>query len=612
MPEHWEDHWEDYYAILQVHPSAEPEIIKVAYAKLAQKYHPDRNKDPSAGERMTKLNIAYLYLADAEKRRRYHEEWVKRNATAGGQQAASATDKPVPVMDPDGISFVDVEPGVLQSGSFVASNAGGPFGQGFVDLSDPSNTWLRIAANVPLSEGADLPCRVEIEAVGEDWGKTYVGGVSLFLDEEVAEVRVELRTKPEPVKARAGGIPRATKTTHAPPPPVTHKDTVPTWAKWFIGIVAFVLVTVLVSNLWPSSMTDSPVPTTDLPSAPAPGHYALTRGVVPPGGGTISPSSGTFDSGAVVTLTAIPSAGYKFDYWSGDAAGSSPSITTIMNSDKSVWANFSIAGKIAFVSERDGNHEIYVMNTDGTNQVNLTRNPAADWYPRWSPDATRIAFASNRDDDAEIYVMDANGENAIALTSSPSSDDCPAWSPDGSKIAFVSDRDGNDEIYIMSADGSNQVNLTGHPGEDKYPIWSPDGSKIAFVSKRGDYPYSTSRLVYIMNSNGTQVTRAQDISIDQTMFLADWSPDGKYLAVSKRAALCNPAISLLEIQSGYTSEVAEKAYHGSFSPDSSQLIFGCYRDENWELCVLDTGTKEIVARLTSNNANDLNPDWSSR
>ena len=55
MPENWEIHWEDYYEILQIHHSAEPEIIKAAYGKLAQKYHPDINKDPAAGERMKKI-----------------------------------------------------------------------------------------------------------------------------------------------------------------------------------------------------------------------------------------------------------------------------------------------------------------------------------------------------------------------------------------------------------------------------------------------------------------------------------------------------------------------------------------------------------------------------
>ena len=73
--------------------------------------------------------------------------------------------------------------------------------------------------------------------------------------------------------------------------------------------------------------------------------------------------------------------------------------------------------KIAFVSTRDGNHEIYVMNADGTNLINLTNHPtAADQHPSWSPDGRKIAFHSYRDGNSEIYVMNADGANPIRLT----------------------------------------------------------------------------------------------------------------------------------------------------------------------------------------------------
>ncbi|MEW5718746.1 MAG: DPP IV N-terminal domain-containing protein [Chloroflexota bacterium] len=80
---------------------------------------------------------------------------------------------------------------------------------------------------------------------------------------------------------------------------------------------------------------------------------------------------------------------------------------------------FQIDGKrILFVSDRDGNVEIYVMNADGSNQTRLTNNPARDVYPLWSPDGTRIMFVSNRDGAFEIYVMHTDGSNVIRLTRS--------------------------------------------------------------------------------------------------------------------------------------------------------------------------------------------------
>jgi dipeptidyl aminopeptidase/acylaminoacyl peptidase len=87
------------------------------------------------------------------------------------------------------------------------------------------------------------------------------------------------------------------------------------------------------------------------------------------------------------------------------------------------------AGRIAFVSNRDGNPEIYVMNADGSGVTRLTNNPAEEWMPAWSPDGTRIAFVSGRDGNYEIYLTIADGRGQINLTNNPADDGTPAWSP---------------------------------------------------------------------------------------------------------------------------------------------------------------------------------------
>ncbi len=126
--------------------------------------------------------------------------------------------------------------------------------------------------------------------------------------------------------------------------------------------------------------------------------------------------------------------------------------------------------QIAFVSRRDGNPEIYVMDAAGGNQQNLTNNPHDDRNPVWSPDGKRIVFTSRRKQNAdehfnlEIYVMDAAGGNQQNLTNNPAEDRFPSWSPDGKHIVFSSRRDGHfrgnfgitHEIYVMDTDGGNQ------------------------------------------------------------------------------------------------------------------------------------------------------------
>ena len=83
--------------------------------------------------------------------------------------------------------------------------------------------------------------------------------------------------------------------------------------------------------------------------------------------------------------------------------------------------------KIAFDSDRDGNWEIYVMNADGSNPINLTNNNGVDWYSTWSPDGRKIAFSSNRDGNFQIFVMNADGSNPIRLTKNKAWDEDPAW-----------------------------------------------------------------------------------------------------------------------------------------------------------------------------------------
>ena len=151
------------------------------------------------------------------------------------------------------------------------------------------------------------------------------------------------------------------------------------------------------------------------------------------------------------------------------------------------------SSKIAYSSSRgvgkaDQNTEIYVMDINGRNQVNLTNHPAWDRYPRWSPDGRQILFYSNREGNQDdIYVMNADGTDVINLTRHPSEDRIPAWSPDGNWIAFMSTRDGNWNIYIMEANGENQTRVTHHLGVDSSPIWV-DFDATFSVTPQGKLP----------------------------------------------------------------------------------------------------------------------------
>ena len=139
--------------------------------------------------------------------------------------------------------------------------------------------------------------------------------------------------------------------------------------------------------------------------------------------------------------------------------------------------------KIAFTSNRDGHEQIYVMNADGSNVTRLTFTEAArDLAPDWSPNGRRIVFQSNRDHPDladidqpgfDIYVMNEDGSEVTQLTKNLSRDLDPAWSPNGRQIVFDSDRDvpQTRQLYVMNEDGSDQRPLTGPPGENSHAGW---------------------------------------------------------------------------------------------------------------------------------------------
>jgi Tol biopolymer transport system component len=175
--------------------------------------------------------------------------------------------------------------------------------------------------------------------------------------------------------------------------------------------------------------------------------------------------------------------------------------------------------RIAFWA--NGPNGVWVMNANGSDQHLLTADPCG-YSPDWSPRGDKIAFVSCRHANTEIYVMNADGTGQTRLTNNTHEDESPAWSPDGRRIAFTSDRGVavRWDVYVMDADGTNETRLTTDPGTDSNPAWSPDQSKIAFQTNRDDGPASFIFEIYVMNADGTNQTRLTNNSVSDAA--PDW------------------------------------------------------------------------------------------
>lgn len=278
-------------------------------------------------------------------------------------------------------------------------------------------------------------------------------------------------------------------------------------------------------------------------------------------------------------------------------------------------------GRIAFLSTRDGNVEIYVMNPDGSGQTRLTNEPVYDHSPAWSPDGSKIAFVSLRDGNDEIYVMNADGSGVTNLTNTtateenPISNAGPTWSPDGTKIAFVSGREQkNGGIWVMNSDGTNPTQLTF--GGERAPAWSPDGKKIAVkrvrFADRGGGTSGTTTDIVVMNADGTDPVQIFTTIIDCALHI-EWSPDGSRIAFNG----CDYDWSIQLINpdgSGLTQLLARNHNneHPTWSPDGQRIAFWSDRGgfvTYSDIYVMNTdGTG--LSQLTDNPAYDFNPVWS--
>jgi Tol biopolymer transport system component len=267
----------------------------------------------------------------------------------------------------------------------------------------------------------------------------------------------------------------------------------------------------------------------------------------------------------------------------------------------------SPSSTIAFVSDRDGNYEIYRMNISNPQSVTrLTNNTALDYGPDWSPDGSKIAFDSDRDGKFyEIYVMNADGTGQTRLTNNTFRDAGAAWSPSGSKIAFASDRDGNFyEIYVMNADGSNPTRLTNNTIQDAGPDWSPDGTKIAYAS----WLSNDNIEIYVMNADGTGQTRLTNVpGFDDA---PHWSPDGtKIVFASWRNGVSEIYVMNADgsNQRRLTNNSA-RDFVSDWSPDGQTLIFRSDRDGNWELYTMNTDGSGQT-RLTNTTSFEDSATW---
>ncbi|MCA1698092.1 MAG: hypothetical protein LC790_03985 [Actinobacteria bacterium] len=281
-------------------------------------------------------------------------------------------------------------------------------------------------------------------------------------------------------------------------------------------------------------------------------------------------------------------------------------------------------GQIAFESNRDGDNEIFAMNSDGTIERQLTYNKANDVFPAWSNDSSQITFSSDRAQagNLDVYKMSADGSNVVRLTNAPGEDRGTSWTSDGQKIVFHSarfrDASHSFDIFVMNADGSAQQKIFDN-GAAAYVCGDSINGRIVFNSNSNVLGTNPTRdfEIYTMDLAGGDLTQLTFNTVLDSG--PKWSPDCSQVSYNSLDAGGSLDIFRIAADGSGTPTNLTNApgifdAFSAWSPSGDRIVFSSNRDVNFEIYSMSSVDGSDVTRLTftRKGEGDLRPDWGTR
>lgn len=303
-------------------------------------------------------------------------------------------------------------------------------------------------------------------------------------------------------------------------------------------------------------------------------------------------------------------------------------LTTDMGQDQNpVWN--SDGTKIAFVSNRSGSSQIWLMDHDGANKRQLSNGETIHSWPQWSPDGKNIVVWSYNPTDSHhaVKLINVADGKEKTLVQGPQMLDRPTFHPDGSVIAYAAQTGGNWDIWLVKVDSGKTIRLTSEPVMESNPLWTSDGQVLSYKIAPTTGAYNLTGQNFMTFENGYERPTLHEWDGPESVQMNHWSSDSSKIAytaevISNGSGLERVSyaavVSDLHLQNGRAVAsnnrlLAKNCTLGDrgpvFSPDGRMVAFwGWNKDNTASIWLYDL--QKDTARSITNGGIDMYPQWS--